>query len=517
MLQYLRRALTPAVRTQIYKLLGDAAELLATRDTINSIVDWLENATTLTVNNISELSGLQQSMSDGAVAFVGSVKDYFRLDRYSELTPDSITVVSATGGGNWIRFESTRDRSWSYQPTWRIDPNNGNDENIGSASSPLASWAEFYRRVNTLAVSMTVTIADDLSESIIGEFFGATTGLDLTIEGAYTTIIDAGAVTTFTNPVTSSPSSMGTMTSGVVANFTPYIGKFLVSASGFFTPILGATGGGEPQLGFWDNGNFTSDKPTNGTQVSIVELVNVPTVQLTMHGVGVWVKFLRATSQNYGDGFCINGDAVTAGSGGYYAVGCEIQGYLCLVTDVWYMGCYITSQPGYVLNYHQSMFVSGGSRDTTWQLRSGGQVQFAGFIVNRGGVEVGWTDHQSPLSSIGVWTENRGLGIFNSPGNGLTVASTGSVTGKVIYGNGNTGYGMEVLPGGKVIVLFAPNITGTSGDLRFDGSNVAIPPLTAGAAVPNTSALATWAQWAAAPFNSKVLSYKNGAVLALGT
>lgn len=108
-----------------------------------------------------------------------------------------------------------------------------------------------------------------------------------------------------------------------------------------------------------------------------------------------------------------------------------------------------------------------------------------------------------------------GLGVFSSAGNGIEVGAGAIITGANLYGASNGGYGITVNYGGKVQVTAAPTITGTSGDLQFCGAATAIPPLTGGAAVPAASALATWAQWAAAPFNSKVVNYSNGSSLCI--
>lgn len=67
-----------------------------------------------------------------------------------------------------------------------------------------------------------------------------------------------------------------------------------------------------------------------------------------------------------------------------------------------------------------------------------------------------------------------------------------------------------------------PSLAGSLGQIRFDDPGVgaavgtAIPPLVAGAVTPAVQPFATWAQWAAAPFNRYAVSYRNGTRLITG-
>ena len=86
-----------------------------------------------------------------------------------------------------------------------------------------------------------------------------------------------------------------------------------------------------------------------------------------------------------------------------------------------------------------------------------------------------------------------------------------------LYGQGNTLRGVSVNEGSKMFILstLAPgatglNITGLTGDIQLDAADTAIPELVAGAAVPATSALTTWAHWVAAPFSRNAMNYKSG-------
>lgn len=57
-------------------------------------------------------------------------------------------------GGNWVR-----DFTFpvSTQTTWSVNTSTGNDSNVGTAASPLATYAEFFRRWSTLIVAASVS------------------------------------------------------------------------------------------------------------------------------------------------------------------------------------------------------------------------------------------------------------------------------------------------------------------------------------------------------------------------
>jgi hypothetical protein len=58
-----------------------------------------------------------------------------------------------------------------------------------------------------------------------------------------------------------------------------------------------------------------------------------------------------------------------------------------------------------------------------------------------------------------------------------------------------------------------PTLSGALGEIMFEGGTKMIPVLTGSAAVPAEATCNTWAQWAAAPFNSNLVSYTTFGVI----
>lgn len=107
----------------------------------------------------AQLSAFTPPTTGHVEAVVKSVRDVFYLDRTSALTADGITVVTALGGGRWIR-RCFSDPFWWLQADWGIDPAGtfgtpGNDEAAGDASHPIKSMAEWRRRIRGAAYGTT--------------------------------------------------------------------------------------------------------------------------------------------------------------------------------------------------------------------------------------------------------------------------------------------------------------------------------------------------------------------------
>ena len=85
------------------------------------------------------LLGTATGLEDGERAIVLTVDQEWELDPDSTETVDGITVVAASGGGNWLRNE-TFSKKWSlaYLAGAYVDPFAGDDENDGLAEFPGA-------------------------------------------------------------------------------------------------------------------------------------------------------------------------------------------------------------------------------------------------------------------------------------------------------------------------------------------------------------------------------------------
>jgi len=142
------------------------------------------------VLNVAALSALDTTallMVSGANVRVLSLKAQWDLDVSDTTTPaDGITVALATPSGRWHRRQ-TPDPYWQAQTVWGVDSLAGNDENPGTALSPIRTMAEFVRRVGTIfepAASVLVTARGAISQfSMVVVSHGPT----LTIRGVLPT------------------------------------------------------------------------------------------------------------------------------------------------------------------------------------------------------------------------------------------------------------------------------------------------------------------------------------------
>ncbi len=468
------------------------------------------------VATIADLAALDAaSMEDGSAVWVESVSSNFVLQSTAG-TPDNITIVDAYNSTKYWYRSDARSLTWASQAAWYINNGTGSDENDGAtALTPLKTFDEFRRRVYEVAVSMTVTIADAAYPgALIGEFSAKTKGLSLTINGTVTVVADGGTTTTFTDPVTTlGACAMGTATSGSIANFTAYTGKFLRAGANYFAPILGASGGGAPYLPFWARDTLSTSKPANNSQLDVVDITTVTTIQISVFGgLGLSLYYLKSTSTSFVDAVSTS-NSNTVNGVVYFA--CEFGGYLTVSASTYAIAC-LLSGSGQCYFYQPLTFIGGGSRRTL-ELLEGGRVGFQGFVINGGAgfKMVGNVSGPDLPSTATLWGGGVGLGVFNSSAAGVTVYSGCFLNGTTVYGASNTTIGMIVDYGGRVQVTTAPTITGAS-DLSFGGAATAIPPLSGGAVVPAASALTTWAQLTGGTFNGHVVSYKNGSVLSVG-
>ena len=102
------------------------------------------------VANIAALAAINASnYTDGIRIKVNTVNQEFELNKSDTSTVDNITVVAASGGGNWLRIP-TFSRKWANQLLFAVDAINGNDENSGadSTGNRLQTVAEACRRLS---------------------------------------------------------------------------------------------------------------------------------------------------------------------------------------------------------------------------------------------------------------------------------------------------------------------------------------------------------------------------------
>lgn len=442
--------------------------------------------------------------SSGTTAWVNTFRCYFRLDTASAEVPNGKTIVAANGGGNWLR-SSYRDLTWASQTNWEIDPTNGNDENTGIPSSPLATWAEFTRRVKTIGVSMTVTILDDIAENLIGDFDASAVDLTLTVQSQPAELA-TGTVLVAADPVPAT-NSEGTLTSAAIASFAPYVGRIVEctsTAAATCQTVVLADAAGTAQVPFWaKRTNFSNPLPGAGAAIRVLDLRTVPSVRISGANMSVIVRYFDITGTAW---------ISTPANLSYYEA-CEITAVRTPAGMIpYFVGCALkTGGTTVFMSGSRSTFVGGASFQNL-TLQSSCAVGFSGTIVYGRTLAVGNTSDFSELPTV-LTGAGSGLGVFNSPGVGVAVQHGGAVQAAgPIYGDGNTTYGMTVTDGGTVQIAEAltPTITGAIQALQVEGANTAISPLVPGGAVPAASPLTIWADWAAPPFSRAVMNYTTG-------
>ena len=152
------------------------------------------------VANFLALAGISDAaLPSGALAWVATLKDWFKLDHSSTRTVDTPTTSATLSGiGRWLRT-NTPHVFWQEQPAWFIDSGTGNDENAGTgAASKLQTHAELVRRVGhgyVPLVDVTVTVTSTAVGAIYVPFrplntfvyyVGTQTSLGSTTTTAYT-------------------------------------------------------------------------------------------------------------------------------------------------------------------------------------------------------------------------------------------------------------------------------------------------------------------------------------------
>jgi len=128
-------------------------------DTWRTIAGFDGALNSIVVQNGTELAAYDDAaLADGCQAAIGSLLDTADLVRSSTATADNITIWNTVSGvGRWIR-RCLPNPTWLRQTDWAISPATGNDENVGTAASPLATDAERARRWGQWGIPANGTI-----------------------------------------------------------------------------------------------------------------------------------------------------------------------------------------------------------------------------------------------------------------------------------------------------------------------------------------------------------------------
>lgn len=118
---------------------------------------------------VANIAALPAAPVNGQTIWVRSVLDEFRYLAGSVVAADGITVI-ASAAGRWFRAGLANQywvNTWGATKNVYLSDATGNDENVGSAASPLKTPAELDRRLHGLTfygdgtVSLIVNVVDD--------------------------------------------------------------------------------------------------------------------------------------------------------------------------------------------------------------------------------------------------------------------------------------------------------------------------------------------------------------------
>ena len=481
--------------------------------------------------NINALSQFDDSeLPGGAFIYVQSVRcNWTKNIEADPGTADGITIVrNLDNTATWYRV-SNKNPYWQSITSWAIDEVNGNDENNGDLNNPIKTWPEFTRRISEIKSHTTVSILNNMSYSITGSF-EMRTGKTLIIQGV-PTVIATGSTTIFTS-IAAATNSRGQITCAEIPSFTNYVGKLarvidpaIVSptVNEFIVPILKTSGldGYIALTSAWARASLSNTTPTSGKTLQILTLPTVPAIQLYTTG-SIQIRYLDIVSTNINEMTSINrlqnlgtvpyGSSENIQRGVFF--GCIFRGYFCAPATQILIGCLIIRSSFIPITLGSILiFIGGGCIGSIFH-NSCGTLTFQGFVIQTGNLSLGSVGFAGNTGrcSVELSSTTLGLGIFDSPDFGVALQGPVTLAGRALWGSGNTTYGF-IISAGAIAQFDAgiiPTITGTSGDILFDGATTAIPPLTAGGAVPAASALTTWSHWTSAPFSRNVMSYFNG-------
>lgn len=491
----------------------------------------------------------------------------FLLDRDNADPNDPNFTIAALGGGSWLRLDAGNP-IYARQYVWFVDPQNStgaaDDENDGAtAATPLATMRELSARLLEIeahaydihllsdAVATDVWRPAQLVSSRLPDPPPDNLPSDygsyrITVRGQRTTVV-RGTLTT-SNPTDPSTNTQANATADI--DLSAFVRDLIVTDDGATAWILTDQGGGNVRLSNWWNIEGTplgfthgepAPTPPPGTAFSIVRLTRWA-VPITGGGTAHQARLRFADLDMHGS------TALTDVEFEFRGVRFSGVGFVAgpLFEDVQTAHVVID---GSLIAFDEDPFAAAVPIFTSIFFFAGcGFLNCAIEIVDQGWIALGDCVFQGsnlfhtaavdsnigsptpPLPPIPPFitaiahntagggalitaTGLYGLGVFDSPANGVAVRRCATVSISTgLYGTGNANYGVVVEVGGRLLIeQFTPTITGALGELLFEGDPLAIPPLVGGAPVPPPAPLTTWAEWNAPPFSRYVFSYKTGA------
>jgi len=492
----------------------------------------------IAVNTIADL--VAKSVTDlftGVRAYVKSLDTIFMLDLTSALTVDSITVLSTSGAGRWLRVPGP-SLKWMSQFTWYIDPSAGDDENDGASSgTAVKTMSEVARRLAAVTYQgstfnvlndVPATDAFDLNPQVV-PVSGTNPGagaLSFTINGQLTTLASGAVVAAVgTTPATNTPATL--QDAAIV--WSGYIGKLVKmtsgALSGYMATVIKDLGGNTARMSPWALQNGTvagvGVAPGVADTFDIVSPTEIGSLRHSCMGVRTRLFY---NNLKFSSAARLSGEGVRA-----FLAGCEMtipaNDYLVFNANgyTFMTACSFNPSIAGVPGFDGRVrFVASGILNTEVIGMNTGRIEFQNCVLQTGSIRVGrgfpgmGGDTSPNVGNLGLFAGDIGLGILDSAGPALHVTRHGVASlDAPVWGSGNL-VGALVDDGGKMIIRdgITPTITGTT-ELSLENSGTALPGLeaSAGAVLPAASALTTWAQWAAAPFNRVVMNYTKGSAI----
>lgn len=470
------------------------------------------------------------ALDDGALVYVESVRSYWtKIVEADPGTANGITIVrNLDNTATWYR-DATASLSWQQTVYWEIAATTGDDENTGGAGDPLATFAEFMRRLPVLNQDVSVVFTEDTTEDLVGDF--AATGLyTLTISGLPTTLLAGGLVDTITEPAVAT-NDRGTLIvddGGVPIDWntidpTGYKVFVEVVATGFAqVPVLppyktvavfGSVGGTTGYTPFWSHYDTIAVLPNVGDTVRVIKPVSISSINVSAKSLNVDVQYLQLS-----DGSKLNYVQAT-GLVSFRA--CIMDSVFESITDrTDFRSCTFDTDAelGLIGGDIGRVIMLGCAHIGHMGVNSRAGRICNGTIVHEGRVSVSGGSDSATASVADLRVIGSGLGIFgDGTATGLHVdGGFVRVTGN-LYGDSHL-VGASVERGGAIV--FSSNAASNPAVLNLTGTTeleLSVPDgVAAGSVVPvvagvplaaSTAAMATWAAWIAPPFNLSAVNF----------
>lgn len=425
------------------------------------------------------------ALADGARVFVaGSINASFFFRLNSSLSVDLVNVVDGIGPGQFIRDYTY----WATQTAWYIDAVNGSDFNTGlTPATALQTDAERQRRVQPLGSIWNIgadTSVVYLNTLPLGDpaifNIGIKTAGNLRIKGTPTTIYTSPvggftAVTALNRAANipwdvtevglgaGRPGQRVRISAGARAGARAWFAKDLGGGRYRISPFgsLNTAGSPIPQT-------LTLVTPQIGDQFVVETLTLITRIQVNV----AYVEYNNAIGQQ----LTFEDIATT---GGMPVIG-TLPANTGIFTPMAY-GCSFGANPFYGV---QNNCLSSGAvyiAPAALSMNLGGLVLGGRPDYQGGGVV--WIDMDTLLQATGIRMRLGAavrmgtVGSFDSAAEGFLIEDVGAARTEsvlfsgtdLLYGAGNTTYGITVKSGGKLRYTTKPVVTGGTNDTIVGG------------------------------------------------